>query len=271
VAGLYSTKKTIAEAGKLTASDKTIRTAHATQRATIALQLKVINTELVNNPQADTAVLYAQQRALYEALHAENTAHQGYLLAFAQQRATQIANAKLQNNAVAPTVAVYEANEKTINEVMLNTVEVGVYSFTNVEKQLINNIANTCPIIAGPACYRARCLRSVYEPNIDYNDVDLCQQVGIAFRKPRSSVKEEVKYTVFPNPTNNTLAIQRSQGNVESESLLLTDVLGRIILKKVLIGIDNSIDVNTIPSGIYYLKIESTEQLDYIQKISIIH
>jgi hypothetical protein len=147
---------------------------------------------------------------LYEALHTENATHQGYLLAFAQQKATQIAAANQENNAVAPTMAVYEANEKIINEIMLNTVEVGIYHFTNAEKQAINNIANTCPIVAGPVCYRVGCLRSVYEPNVDYNDIHLCQQVGIAFRKPRPAVTLEAKYTLFPNPANSTITISRT-------------------------------------------------------------
>ncbi len=271
-AGLYTTKTAIAAAGKLNASDKTIRAAHAAQRTTIATQLKAISEQLASNPLADTATLYAQQRALYEALHTENTTHQGYLVAFAQQRAAKIATAKQENNAVAPTVAVYEANEKTVNEIMLNTVEAGIYHFTTAEKQAINDIANSCPMVAGHACYRARSLRSVYEPNLYYNDIDLCQRVGIAFRKLRSDIKESMQYSIFPNPANNAVTVRSNTPFIENSNVVLNDVFGRVVLSKMLakIEIQSDMDITNIPAGMYILQINSENTTLFTEKLIII-
>ena len=55
---------------------------------------------------------------------------------------------------------------------------------------------------------------------------------------------------VYPNPAQNTFTIE---GTAEIESIKITDISGRIILKTEL-SADNSIDIQFLKSGIYFIQ-----------------
>jgi hypothetical protein len=65
---------------------------------------------------------------------------------------------------------------------------------------------------------------------------------------------------VYLNPTNTTLNIHLSS-YAPNETLLITDVLGEVIYKGTLSGIDNSIDVSMWSEGVYFYEVISTNTI----------
>ena len=63
--------------------------------------------------------------------------------------------------------------------------------------------ANQCPISGGNAVFSARAMLYLVFPNLKYNDRDICNSVGIAYKQSNPSViKKELFVKVYPNPTN---------------------------------------------------------------------
>jgi hypothetical protein len=77
------------------------------------------------------------------------------------------------------------------------------------------------------------------EPNSDNRIID------------RTSINE---ISVYPIPTNTTLNIHLSSYTT-NETLLITDILGEVIYKGTLSGIDNSIDVSMWSEGVYFYEV----------------
>jgi len=87
---------------------------------------------------------------------------------------------------------------------------------------------------------------SIYlEPNSDNRIID------------RTSINE---ISVYPIPTNTTLNIHLSSYTT-NETLLITDILGEVIYKGTLSGIDNSIDVSKWSEGVYFYEVISNTNI----------
>lgn len=70
-------------------------------------------------------------------------------------------------------------------------------------------------------------------------------------------------FNMFPNPANNTVTVQVS-GSVNSEVMLsIFDNTGRMLYSQILTNDNQRIDISQIPSGIYFVKIQS----DSVQQV----
>jgi hypothetical protein len=270
---LYQTKASIKNADTLSINDKIVRTNHTILTDSLLQNIKTID-ELLALPNADTAILYPQKRVFTTGLRVENNIYSNYLSTYYQQRNSRIADAEQYNDAVPFTQATYERNENIINRIYLSTVARGIYTFTSAQKTAIDAIADACPIMSGLCVFRARSLRKLYVPNATYNDVELCQHVGISYRiKPKAEVViTKPIYKVYPNPANDYLTIEIINSSVSNSFISLTDILGRIVYTQKINTNSHQIDVNSIPVGMYHLKIFSEEDSsNFIQKVIITH
>ena len=267
---LYQTKAQIKNADTLSINDKTVRETHKVATDSLLVSIKNIDIALSQNS-ADTAILYAQKRAYITDLSVQNQSYSNYLLTYKQQRSIKLTNAEAYNNAAEPTAAVFEQNEKIINEIYLSTIAKGIYIFTDAQQVLIDAIANACPLVSGPCTFRARSLRRLYTPDAMYNDVALCHQVGISYRiKPKTeSAISKSTYKVYPNPANDILHLECS--NTTNPSVVcIIDILGRIIFSDKINSFNSTIDISTISTGLYYVQIKANEFEVFTTKLSII-
>jgi parallel beta-helix repeat protein len=88
-------------------------------------------------------------------------------------------NAKINNNGIPiENQMPYIQNESTVNAIYLKTVEYGNDSLRAEDKQWLEDLAKSCPLINGSAVYKARSIWANYEPWVVYNDLLICNNIG---------------------------------------------------------------------------------------------
>lgn len=70
--------------------------------------------------------------------------------------------------------------------------------------------------------------------------------------------QENQEFTIFPNPVHNDLKI-RFPFEVEQASILIYDILGKLILNTSMSMENTTLDLSNLASGMYMLKLESTK------------
>jgi plastocyanin len=74
------------------------------------------------------------------------------------------------------------------------------------------------------------------------------------------SKAQRLKFETFPNPASNNVSIQLPSGT-EKATVHFYDSLGRLALSKKVTNIKNTIDVNSISSGVYILKVVTEDKI----------
>lgn len=69
---------------------------------------------------------------------------------------------------------------------------------------------------------------------------------------------------VYPNPANNFVTIS---AELDSYDLSVTDLTGKVVLQQSLSGIENSVDVSSLSSGVYLFNINSDNKKETIKVI----
>ncbi len=72
-------------------------------------------------------------------------------------------------------------------------------------------------------------------------------------------IKDGVGLIVYPNPATTLLNIHHST-STSPETLLITDLLGTVVYKENLTGIDNTISISTWSAGIYFYEVRSEKE-----------
>lgn len=75
--------------------------------------------------------------------------------------------------------------------------------------------------------------------------------------------------SIYPNPANQSLSIMNPE-KVEMKSIVIIDVLGKIVANFGKSQLNSELNVSSIPSGSYLMKIE-TESGTSVQKLEILH
>lgn len=143
-------------------------------------------------------------------------------------------------------------------------------TFDSGDSTELYDLAHLCASTNGACVNKARVLYDMIYYNLeDYSD--MCGSDGLRTTGINSTGSEKGKWavSVFPNPSNNHLIIQ-SKGKASIQHLEVYDVSGRIVFDKLL---DNPVNMSkldlSVPSGIYFMKIRSTENEVLTKKILI--
>ena len=75
-----------------------------------------------------------------------------------------------------------------------------------------------------------------------------------------NEIKSELNIAIYPNPTTGIFTIRTDLDNIEIE---IYSTIGRLVLKKNLLGGLHTINISDQPKGIYFIKIQNgtkTEQ-----------
>ncbi len=170
------------------------------------------------------------------------------------QQTTTAAQLKSENNDIS-VVDVFEVNEKTVNQVYLNTFAVGVSEFSPAQVVQLQSIADQCPVSGGNAVYMARAMLDIKYPQ-SYDDHTIC--TNIRERTGGNGLDDETvdQLLVYPNPAGREINL--SFAPVKSQAtLILSDVFGRQIIDvKLVEGISNfNLQTTDLSSGLYFIKL----------------
>ncbi len=185
------------------------------------------------------------------------------------------------SNIVSETVQ--EDNEHDINDIYLKILSYGLDSLTSEDSIRIEELAIQCPYIGGTAVYKARALYAMYSPASMFDDIKICNAVGVykngntgndkgkgifdnenAFLKSLNpqfdkKVLMENDLLIYPNPANNQINIRYK--NKKDSKLQIVNMLGNIEMEISLAKENQQVSVQThsLHTGVYiYRQIENT-------------
>lgn len=87
------------------------------------------------------------------------------------------------------------------------------------------------------------------------NELSIMIRPGFGTRKPfdltpiDDSFKKELKFTVFPNPSNSSISINRPLDNVN-----IYDITGNLVLTAQTVDANTKIDISSLPAGLYLVE-----------------
>ena len=174
------------------------------------------------------------------------------------------------NNALIISTEQHEINERLINGIYIKYLRAGATAFTEAEWQTISDLATQCPYIGGSAVLKARNLYTLINPLVGFEDVTLCNSVGVykngnnAFNDENNmldslsaagvNLVDANRLKIYPNPANSEINITYNT-QVESQ-FIIYDITGRVIIETILPAKNAkvSIDVSRISNGVYTYK-----------------
>ncbi|MCX6162633.1 MAG: T9SS type A sorting domain-containing protein [Ignavibacteriae bacterium] len=163
-----------------------------------------------------------------------------------------------ENNGLSSTTLI-EANEKAVRDLYLKTVAVGNNNFTQIQLEIIRNIALQCPLSGGKAVYFARSLYCSIRDTI-INENGLCMPQSIIKSKQITPENEtEIHFSFYPNPALNSVQLFWNHSVEQFAEVQVFDLLGRKVHTQVidLSGTIGMINITSLINGIYFLKIRT--------------
>ncbi len=163
----------------------------------------------------------------------------------------------------------YEQHESAVNDVFLDLAEGKKLSKAQIDQ--LDIIANLCPSVGGVAVYKARTILGSLELLIgkrSWSDWKNCSENAIAIRsedleKPESSISTP-KVLAFPNPTDGILRLSfydTNEANNAPHTIQIFNTTGASIKVIELEGLqDTDIDTQSMPTGMYILKISARDK-----------
>ncbi len=147
-----------------------------------------------------------------------------------------------------------DENEKMVNEIYLATIARGNTGFNSDQLDELRFIADKCPVVDGPAVYRARSILWLIEPELWWEDDLIC---GTALKMEEEKIKDNqpgiAPTFIFPNPVSNiaVLSIGVDHGDA---SLLIYNSTGEVVNSFSIPEDQNifSFEMTNMPQGIYH-------------------
>ncbi len=160
------------------------------------------------------------------------------------------------------TNANYDENEKLVNQIYLETIAKENYSFSPSQAQILLSIATQCPYSGGNAVFKARGIHVLIDPEMEYDDENICLNEGVVLRQAsHSSFSHGVyEYAAFsPNPANNFANISFEFGKDIPGQIEIFNLLGQNVSSFLIPANEQSknIDVSSLGNGIYTYTIKS--------------
>jgi len=166
-------------------------------------------------------------------------------------RAATAANLLSLNGTLADST-VYQANEKSVNQIFLQTLALGNTEFTEAQITALESIAEGCPLSDGEAVLRARAMLNILEESpAVYDDFVIC---GSGERTEEKGRDAKSSLRVYPNPANDFLNVDYYSVTNTDSQLLIFNAQGQSVREITLASKAGVIQVslNNIPSGVYW-------------------
>jgi len=199
--------------------------------------------------------------------------NQDSLLVQINQVRTNAAQAMvIQNSSLAGT-AIYEQNEKAVNDIFLRTVAQGVMAFSYQDSINLVQIADGCPLSNGEAVLRARSLLILVQqtPTL-YDDQTICNNTDR--NEVLTNHSKNQSLVIFPNPANDHLTIQYRGENWGGRNFELFNGLGQRI-RSIRFSTDGegfiNVETGDLNPGIYWYQVSGNASDPFVGKIIIQH
>ncbi len=185
--------------------------------------------------------------------------------------------ATLINSSISPNNTI-EQNHKTLNDIYLNTLAVGIDTATQTQLNALYYVAQQCPLIDGRAVFEARSLLNYFlNTTLSFGD-----SACIGFQDNHRSTKFSIdsgnnsigkhNVMVYPNPANTELYIELSLQKGQTANICVYNTLGQLILCNGLQNSLNILQIDKLSSGLYYYRIiDNNGDLLKADKQLIIH
>jgi hypothetical protein len=158
-------------------------------------------------------------------------------------------------NAGIGTIELIEQNERTVNDIYLNTIAKDESAFTATQATALYAVAIQCPMAGGQAVFRARALYGLFDDAQDYDDASTCLSLGIVFRNLEQSDPPAV--TVIPNPASDNITVYCVLEPDETGTLILFDALGAEAIRYPMTGRTQQqvFSVSRLSQGAYHYRV----------------
>ena len=143
------------------------------------------------------------------------------------------------------------------NSVFLDKIAQGNLDLSPSQVSTIYSVANHCPLINFEAVYKSRAIVRLFNDSIWWNDEDLCDTAGMAYKVAQAPIENQIICTLYPNPTKEKTTIHFSRIPASQVEILISDINGKVYFREKQLMNSNVFPVNTshYPSGIFLLKI----------------
>jgi hypothetical protein len=214
---------------------------------------------LLKRPQVTTTNMSLQNFALANI----NTGLGHYLAIDSLIKNGQYALAQTKNSTAVITTNI-EQNKNDINTQLLNKLLNDTYAYTASEVQLVETIANKCPLTDGNGVYQARTLLQIiknqYMEFTDSCDADKPNGARISLTDEEGNTDVEQfaeSFLIFPNPNNGNMQVLYNLNSNKQAKINIFDVNGKIIISKAFDNETNlmQLNINVISNGVYYYQI----------------
>lgn len=136
----------------------------------------------------------------------------------------------------------------------------------------INTLAYQCPFVGGTAVYKARTLNAMQSPMAFYEDMEICNAVGVykngkglfddenalldSLGSGASLLVQENKLTIYPNPASTVLYVEYTLLDNQQSTLQLIDISGSVINEIALPKTQQKVEipVSHLATGMYTYK-----------------
>ena len=254
---------------------------HSSQLAAYLDTLLDVDALIAINP---TTALLQQRENLILNIETESGNIETILTTLASARKVKVTVTK-QNNTAVYTNTVFEDNQRTVNDIYLNTIaSTEDVTVSETQAAILEYIAGQCPLTGGNAVFQARALYALVSEK-DFDDEILCggnapmeafigydEEVSIFPEDSKEEIESVQSFLVYPNPANDEIIIEFSLDS-KPKLIVLFDAFGKQVYKIIPdesgSHIINTSDVN---SGIYFLKLFiEGKRTDFTKKIIITH
>jgi hypothetical protein len=177
----------------------------------------------------------------------------------------------ISDNAAIPASYIFDFNEQTVNDIFLNTIASGIYTFDSLQQATLDSIAYQCPLTGGMAVFRARAILEGLTGEA-FDDEVLCAEGQQGLMTPPGVNTIPFKTIVaYPNPAQNAVTVRFAHKIDRGQQMALLSPLGQTIRVYDLPegDIQFNMDISGMPQGIYYLKVFGNGQETEIIKLVV--
>jgi hypothetical protein len=151
----------------------------------------------------------------------------------------------------------YETLEKTINNIYLQTVAKGNFSFSTSQKELITQIAFECPLKSASAVYKARRMYSILHPFTNFDNRAICLEQGMQYRI--GNANQNQSQLLITEINGNFVVNFEGAGTIKH--LTIINTLGQIITSWQTNQKQENININALnlSNGLYIIHATTTD------------
>ena len=214
-------------------------------------------------------MFYSQRKTAFENVAAIQAQIDGATALFEQNVQTKIAQLLTENNAIT-TTSIPAENDRLVNSIYLRKWQQDVAEMSEGDLITLQTIAIQCPQTGGDGVYRARAIYAQYHPEAVFEDLE-CESVE--FRRNQNPIDQlNVDFILKPNPANTSVQMDFIKNYDFAGDIRVVNTFGQSVatIEKSIDSNLITLDLQNIPSGVYFVQLWKGDSLVKSQKLSVV-